>query len=246
MSNFQKNFKKIRNVLRDLFIPPLIYKILRNKKESKYEGLHGLDQSLQKYLNFKNGFFVELGANNGVLQSNTLFFEKFKGWTGVLVEPVLHNFFECKKNRPNSKVYCYACTSFDYKDRFVEVIYSNLMSVPRGLESDILDPVSHAHDGLKFLGANEDNIYFGAAACALNLILEKANAPSVIDLLSLDVEGAEIEVLKGIDHSKFRFKFCVIESRNYEKLNQFMNQNHYVFVEKLSIHDYLFQDLSSR
>jgi hypothetical protein len=192
MSNFQKTFKKIRNVLRDLFIPPLIYKILRNKKESKYEGLHGLDQSLQKYLNFKNGFFVELGANNGVLQSNTFFFEKFKGWTGVLVEPVLHNFFECKKNRPNSKVYCYACTSFDYKDRFVEVIYSNLMSVPRGLESDILDPVSHAHDGLKFLGANEDNIYFGAAACALNLILEKANAPSVIDLLSLDVEGAEI------------------------------------------------------
>ena len=97
MSNFKKTFKKFRNVLRDLFIPPLIYKILRNKKISKYQGLHGLDQRLQKYLNYKNGFYVELGANNGVLQSNTLFFEKFKGWTGVLVEPVLHNFFECKK-----------------------------------------------------------------------------------------------------------------------------------------------------
>ena len=124
------------------------------------------------------------------------------------------------------------------------MIYSNLMSVPSGLESDILDPISHAHDGLKFLGANEDNVYFGAAARTLNLILEEANAPYVIDLLSLDVEGAEIEVLKGIDHQKFRFKFCIIESRNYEKLNEFMSLNRYVFVEKLSHHDYLFQDLS--
>ena len=35
----------------------------------------------------KRGFFIEAGAYNGVELSNTLYFEKNLGWTGLLVEP---------------------------------------------------------------------------------------------------------------------------------------------------------------
>ena len=35
----------------------------------------------------KNGFFIELGANNGLTQSNTAFFEKYRNWSGILIEP---------------------------------------------------------------------------------------------------------------------------------------------------------------
>ncbi len=45
-----------------------------------------IDRKLEHYLNYRNGFFIEVGANNGFNQSNTYYFEKFKGWKGILVE----------------------------------------------------------------------------------------------------------------------------------------------------------------
>jgi hypothetical protein len=102
--------------------------------ERRYFGLNNLDQKIEKYLDFDNGFFVELGANNGIEQSNTLYFELFRGWKGVLVEPTPHNYLNCRKVRsPMTNVFCNACTSFDYKEKFVEIIYSNLMTAPVGL-----------------------------------------------------------------------------------------------------------------
>ena len=47
----------------------------------KYFGLHNLDRKLEKYLDYEKGYFVELGANNGVSQSNTKYFELFKKWS---------------------------------------------------------------------------------------------------------------------------------------------------------------------
>ena len=73
------------------------------------------------------------------------------------------------------------------------------MSTPLGLESDIENPVSHAGEGRKFLNPSDDNFKFGALAVPLNTLLTKSNAPKVIDFLSLDAEGAEMEILKGID-----------------------------------------------
>jgi len=85
-------------------------KFFKNKKneiqESKYFSINEIDIKIEKYLDFDNGFFVELGANDGVNQSNSLYFEKYRNWKGVLVEPIPHNYLLCKKNRSlNSKVF---------------------------------------------------------------------------------------------------------------------------------------------
>jgi hypothetical protein len=76
----------------------------------------------------------------------------------------------------------------------------------------------------------------------LDSILREAKSPHIIDLLSLDVEGSEIEVLKGIDHSAFRFKYICIEVRDFDVMSRYLNENGYEFVEKLSVHNYLFRD----
>lgn len=89
-----------------------------------------------------------------------------------------------------------------------------------GLESDIQDPVSHANSGTEFLEGDERVFSFGAVAKTLNEILIKANAPQKIDFLSLDVEGVEVEVLKGVDHSRFRFQYLCIECQDLEKLSR--------------------------
>ena len=72
--------------------------------------------------------------------------------------------------------------------------------------------------------------------------MKASHSALLIDLLSLDVEGAEIEVLKGIDHETYRFKYMCIECRNIEKLEKYLNQVGYLLIEPLSVQDYLFKN----
>lgn len=224
-------------------MPPLLVTALKriHYKPPSYSGLDNLDQKLEQYLNFNNGYFVELGANDGINQSNTLYYERYKHWRGVLIEPAPHNYLLCRQHRsPANHIVCNACTSFDYKEQFVEIAYSDLMSAPIGLESDIPNPLAHAKEGRQFLHPFDEHYIFGALAKPLNAILAEANAPSIIDFLSLDVEGAEMEVLKGIDHREYKFRFMCIESRSPEKLLAYLARIGYHFIEQLSSQDYLF------
>ena len=240
-------FKKIFKQL----IPPIIWNSNRayravKGRQTKYFGCRNedgtfLDQKLEKYLNYTEGFFVELGANNGIDYSNSMYFEKYKNWSGILIEPSPENYVKCLANRAIcSKIFCNACVSFDYKEKFIELVYANLMSTPIGVESDIFDPQQHAN---QLNDLHQAQPIFGAVATTLTKILEDALAPRVIDLLSLDVEGAEIEVLKGINHEYYRFHYMVIESRDIDKISQYLQTVNYELVEKLSHHDYLFKNV---
>lgn len=209
--------------------------------QGKYFSLNQLDRKLEKYVDYDNGYFVELGANDGVTQSNSLYFEKYRNWRGLLVEPVPQNFLKCRQNRSSrDSIYCAACVSFGFDQEFVRIAYSNLMSTPVGLETDIQDPHAHAKLGEQFLGKGETVCEFGAVARTLNSLLLDAHAPKLIDFLSLDVEGAELEVLKGVDHQVFRFKYILVECRDFTRLSAYLENQGYRFVENLSGHDYLF------
>lgn len=233
--------KKIKDVALN-FIPPYFLQLAKRIYRGKYLAKDDLDKKMEKYLNYRDGYFVELGANEGIVQSNTYYFEKQKGWRGLLIEPSPNKYLECIANRSNkNSIYCAACVSFDYKERFVELAYSDFMTAGLNVETDIENPMDHAKKGEKYLKDNEPVFIFGAKAEQLNNLLIKSSAPGQIDFLSLDVEGAEIEVLKGVDHNKFRFKYLLIECRDFEKLNEYLTINNYQFLEKLSHHDYLFK-----
>ena len=241
---FFLNLQNIQKIIKS-FCPPILWRYLKNLKYKsfKYKSINNLDKKIESYVNFNNGYFVELGANDGISQSNSYYFEKYREWKGVLIEPTPHNYLKCIKNRSKrTQVFCNACVSFDYKEKFVEIIYSDLMSIPLRLESDIDNVENHVLIGKQFLKKDENNFNFGAVANQLNNILLKANAPKQIDFLSLDVEGAEIEVLKGINHNEYRFKFICIESRNIKKITNYLSTKNYLMIEQLSPLDYLFKD----
>lgn len=219
-------FKKVKNIFR----------------KKKYFGLNQLDKKLEKYVDYDNGFFVELGANDGVTQSNSFYFELSRNWTGILIEPSPHNFLLCKKQRsPQNSIYCNACVSFDYDQKYVDIEYVNLMSISKNLQLDLSDKEEHVNSGKQFLAENETVFTFGSIARPLNDLLMESNAPNLIDFLSLDVEGAELEVLKGIDFKCYNFKYMLIEIRDFKPVEKFLNKQNYQFVEKLSEHDYLFK-----
>ena len=209
----------------------------------RYWGLHELDRQIEKYLDLDGGYFVELGANDGRFQSNTLYYEQIHGWRGVLVEPSPDLCQRCRENRsPRDHIVNAACVSFGYAEMTVRLLYSNAMSVSLDVETDIGDPAAHAELGRQFLRSDETVFEFQAPARTLNSILLEANAPARIDFLSLDVEGSEIEVLKGVDHEAFRFRYMLIECRDIARLSDYLGPLRYRLVEKFNEHDYLFAD----
>jgi FkbM family methyltransferase len=223
-----------------------IKQIARRLFRGRYSSLNQLDRQLEKYVNYDDGYFVELGANDGVTQSNSLFFEKYRNWRGLLIEPTPHKFIRCRENRSlRTRIYCAACVSFSNDQEFVRIAYSNLMSTSLNLQSDIMDPMSHARLGSQFLPASETVFEFGAIARTLNSILVDAKAPSMIDFLSLDVEGAELEVLQGVNHSQFRFKYILVECRDFVRMSSYLDEKGYQFVAQFSVQDYLFSNQQS-
>tara|TARA_B100000787_G_scaffold161012_1_gene140484 strand:- start:367 stop:1059 length:693 start_codon:yes stop_codon:yes gene_type:complete len=223
-------FKKIFNFK----VPVFLKKILK-----KNHGKNDLDIKLKKYLNFSNGFFIELGAHDGITQSNTYYYEKNKNWRGILIEPTPKLFKMCKKNRSEENSYfCNACVSFDYNKENVKLIYSNLKTTSIDLTTDNFRKKHLREPELNFF---EKQNYYSAKAKTLNSILLESEAPKVIDFFSLDVEGAEFEVLKGINFDKFNFKYIIVETDEFDKLKNFLNNKNYRFVEKFNFNDYLFE-----
>lgn len=177
-------------------------------------------------------------------QSNSLYFELKRNWRGILIEPSPHNFISCREQRSNQNhIFYNACVGFDYKDKYVDMKYANLMSISENLNLDLNDKKMHIESGKNHLKETEVVFSFGAIAATLNSLLERAKAPNVIDFISLDVEGAELEVLKGINFEDYSFKFMLIEIRNLKPIKDFLIGHGYVLEKKLSEHDYLFKSV---
>lgn len=159
---------------------------------------------LLEYLDFDGGFFVEAGANDGYRQSNTYYLERFRGWRGVLVEPIPELWERCVRERPRSQ--CVNCALVD------DV---NVTQTVKLRYDDLGSRVLAAGEG----GGEPDSTCWGwdrgydvtVAARRLADVLDEADAPHV-DFLSLDVEGYEEVVLAGLDLQARQPTYIVVEA----------------------------------
>lgn len=209
-------------------------------KETSSFSKNNLDLKLSEYLSHRNGTYVEIGANDGIQQSNSKYFETFKSWSGVLIEPHAGNFKALKKNRSRRNFFAnFACVDFSHRGEYVELIYSDLMTTAVNLESDLDSLAAHITESESYLKRGSVHS-FRSPARTMNQILIESRLPNEIDFLSLDVEGAEMSVLKGIDHEKFRFKCILVECRNLNRMIEYLKDHSYILENKFSEHDYLF------
>ena len=199
--------------------------------------LNQLDQKLLEYMDFRHGFFVELGANDGFTQSNTYYFEKFLAWTGILVEPIPRQFQKAVRRRPNSQVFNFACVPFDYPESTIQMTDLDLMSFANGAFDDASEKKIHVTHGT---GGHPDRATtVNVPVRTLTSILDECNVTK-IDLLSLDVEGFEASVLQGLDLERYRPTYMVIEAR-YRSDVEAVIRDYYELVAELSTWDVLYK-----
>jgi FkbM family methyltransferase len=199
--------------------------------------LNQLDLKLKPYLGFRNGFFVEAGANDGLDQSNTLLYEKYYGWTGLLIEPIPELAARCRRNRPRCIVENCGLVSFDYPQASVSMRYCNLMSLVKGAMKSEEAEQQHIQTGCAVQKIS--SYEFTAPAKTLTAVLDQHRVQG-IDFFSLDVEGYEIEVLKGLDFDRYRPKFLLIEARFRQEIDALLGPR-YEAVATLSHHDVLYR-----
>lgn len=179
-----------------------------------WPALHSLDRKLARFLPYRDGWFVEAGAHDGFLQSNTYHLARFQRWRGVLVEPVPRLAEECRRNRPESQVYTCVLGPPELSKSTVSLRYAGLMTGVCGCLGDDEMETARAEQGLEIQGLpSQAAMTFEAPVRTLTELLNESHTPSRFDLLSLDVEGYEVEVLKGWDQEQHRATFICIEAR---------------------------------
>lgn len=153
----------------------------------------------------KHGKFLDVGANDGITESNTYALEKHYEWSGVCVEANEELCKMCRINRPSSAVYCSVVWSCEE-----EVVFScpkngnNLLS---RIDNIVWNKEYFASE---FIDATASK----RQATTINKIL--GDDENYFDYFSLDVEGAELDVLKGINWSNTSFGFITVEYGNRE------------------------------
>lgn len=166
------------------------------------------DELLNKYVfrDFRNGTFVDVGAYDGIGASNTLFFEETLGWRGICLEPDPALFAALTRNRPNAKNLQVAAAAAAGERQFIQA------GVLGGF-GDVVDRDRITREGLQ---KGETSV----TAMPLNDVLDEGGL-SEVHYLSIDVEGAESEVLDGIDHNRFFVHVMTIECNDREEAKAF-------------------------
>jgi FkbM family methyltransferase len=165
----------------------------------------GQDLWVLEQLEWKHGgFFVEFGATDGVLLSNSWLLEKHFGWKGICAEPNPKLFERLQINR--------SCTL-------------SQACVYRTSGETMSFVLADAYGGLKEFGQDDQHVgkreAYAAAGHAIQVnttslldLLRQNDAPPVIDYLSIDTEGSELAILEGFDWHSYQIR-CITVEHNF-------------------------------
>lgn len=156
---------------------------------------------LEKSAYKRNGYFVEFGATNGVVLSNTYLLEKEFGWDGLCAEPNPQFYRELQSNR-SCKV-SDACIGTETGEE-VEFVFADAYG---GMFKDA-DNDQHGPKRQAYLDVGETALL---RTVSLQDFLTKNGAPHTIDYISIDTEGSEFSILKDFPFDRWNIHLFTIE-----------------------------------
>jgi len=164
----------------------------------------GQDKKVYDFYKGKtDGYYVEIGAYDGIALSNTYAFEKL-GWKGICVEPLESRFQQLLHNRK-----AHLCNLAVYHTSGLNVSFD--IEGNAGMLSGI-----NTHIDAHKATVDKNKKTVTVKTISLNDLLENYDAPHFIEYLSLDTEGSEYEILRTLDFSKWTFGLLSIEHNHIE------------------------------
>lgn len=149
---------------------------------------------VRTFFNDKPGFFVEVGASHPIEGSQSWHLEQ-RGWCGILVEP-LPKVAERLRELRSAKVFAAACSSPKNAGQLLPFHVAGPLS---SLDRDAMAPGSSPEEVIQ------------VPVTTLDDILADGGAPQPLDFLSVDVEGHEIEVLRGFNFARWQPRLILLE-----------------------------------
>ncbi len=185
----------------------------------------GQDRVVDKLFKGKReGTFVDVGGYDGLTGSNTLFFERHKDWTGILVEPVGDQRAKAEMHR-NCPCLPFAVADTDGEADFIEVTQG--FTQMSGLASQ--------YDDKMLARVRADQRHQESAVRVETRTLSRLLSENGImhpDFVSLDIEGGEPMVLRAFPFQDHRVGVWAIENNTEtSEISEIMGANGYVLVE---------------
>lgn len=178
--------------------------------------LSKIDEWLDKnyFKGKRNGVFFEAGANDGIRDSISFYFEKYFSWRGILAEPILPLFQACRKNRAADNYFFHGCIGECYKDVELTVPVDNL-------DNSSLCMTEEHKANLRSFGQGKQYIQYPSMMVPCPRLIWSSGF-NHIDLFILDVEGYENKILYSMMMEKVFPEIMVVEfdwSSRQELLN---------------------------
>jgi hypothetical protein len=181
----------------------------------------GQDLWVLESTNFKKGgYFIDIGAYDGIFHSNTYLLETEYEWDGVCIEPS-HKYEELSNNRK-----CHLCNKLVYShndlilDFYETPNNMELSGIPKYFNND-----GHERNRSNYISKQINTI-------SLTTICDFYKSPSTIDYLSIDTEGSELFILQHHDFNRYNFNYISIEHNRcseYKKnIAEFLATKNYI------------------
>ena len=185
---------------------------------------------MEEFFKYQNsGFFIEVGAYNGVVGSNCLHFEKFKKWQGIAIEPSPLQFKSLKKNR--------SCLTIN-KALSVKNGAANFFDITSGLTQ--MSGLNEHYDQKRYEQIKKDKknkiSEIEVETISLDTLISAFNVKE-IDYCSIDIEGGEMSIIEKFDFSKYPIKVISIENRepNENQYNVILEKQNYKFLDCVGV-----------
>lgn len=164
----------------------------------------GEDLVARDILGLEPGFYVDVGCNDPIRWSNTYLFY-LHGWTGVLLDGNQQLIDKCHRQRPVDTAICCLLGESDGEGEIA--IYDD-----HAISSAMASHNSERRSQAKLIENRRVPIR------SLTNVLSECGAPARIDFLSIDVEGMDLMVLKGLDFGRFKPSLIAIEDAAFDPL----------------------------
>ncbi len=198
------------------------------------------DEFADKYVfkHKKNGYFVEIGACDGIICSQCYYFEKELDWNGIAVEPQKRFNDIITKNRKNV---CLKCLGNEKKIvNFTEANSYGLSGI-----TEIQKHHEENYETFKTGWRDNGKKTYDVEMITLLDLLNEYSSPNEIDYLGMDCEGSEYNILDHYfkNNDKYLIKFICIEVGRIDII-QLIKENNYIELINPILPDYMGQKVT--